>query len=186
MKHKLRDSNAPPQTRGTPVIACHFEGGTTEKSASAAFKSNRFLTPFEMTGTRNCSQFARGKPAEVKMQPLSGLHFRTAGRDGPVRASSSDPPGRDGPPLASSSGPPGNSTCNRELKRENNAPPKHNSVVLCDFTVYFAAIRNNAVRFTNDAQRPQGVERFNKGKPSELHRNTRVAGGLTDVEGRNA
>jgi hypothetical protein len=70
MKNKLKDSNAPPRTRGTPVIACHFEGSMTEKSVTTAFKSNGFLSLFGMTRFDGTAT-ARGTPVVAKMQTVA-------------------------------------------------------------------------------------------------------------------
>jgi hypothetical protein len=77
MKNKLKDSNAPPRMRGTPLRCCHFEGGTTEKSVTTAFKNNRFLSSPDsyrngMTRSEGTAT-TRGKPVVAEMQPVAGV-----------------------------------------------------------------------------------------------------------------
>ena len=69
MKEYMMDSNAPPQSRGTPYSACHFVSPQArEKSATAEPDCNRFLSAFGMTATWKFS-FARGKPVVANRQP---------------------------------------------------------------------------------------------------------------------
>ena len=67
------DSNAPPQSRGTPYSACHFVSPQArEKSATAEPDCNRFLSAFGMTATWKFS-FARGTPVIAKRR--SGISY---------------------------------------------------------------------------------------------------------------
>jgi len=77
--------NAPPEEKtilGRVVQSyCHFEGGTTEKSATAELKSYRFLIAFGMTSTGgtqllNMRDGPRGRAPAIRFAMVSGLVTR--------------------------------------------------------------------------------------------------------------
>jgi hypothetical protein len=69
MKNKLKDSNAPPQTRGTP-FQCRNAG--MQECVNEKRMENR-----------SCSRFVAGVPAVSAKFPVKYLLFRSTGRDGP-------------------------------------------------------------------------------------------------------
>jgi hypothetical protein len=87
MKHKLTDSNAPPQSRGNPQCM-----NATMHECLPDFVIQAGVNA-ERLQHRDCSRFARGKPVEAANIPAPGVLFRPTGRDGPVLTSSSGPPG---------------------------------------------------------------------------------------------
>ena len=99
MKHRIIDSNAPPQSRGTPVQCLNaYPDSTrligTDRPQKRAYRMHECVNE-ERLQDQGCSRFARGKPVVAAKTPALGVLFRPTGRDGPARLCNSG-----GPPVS--------------------------------------------------------------------------------------